>query len=464
MSRRIMSSNIVIFSKKTPYKILLYKTFCQSIALGSLALAISGCNSTSALKSSPTTPSITKTDIDQSTAAQHQNAVQAVSTDNAIATSEGINQVVTANNQFAITMYQQLNAQANQQSKNVFFSPYSLSSAMAMLYNAAKGETKQQIQQTFYYPELAILNPNSAALYQKLNKANPSYQFVSTNDLWIAQDLKPNQNYLDTVAIYYGNGVRSLDFKNSPEAVRLQINKTIADYTQQMIPTLMLPGSVSADTATVLTNAVYFKGDWQTPFNPSEKKPFHLFDGSTVNIDMMDKKANFAYVENEQTQVVKLPYKGEALSMLVILPKAKDQAALQNLVSRLSTEQIKQWTDSLVKREVMLNLPKFKLQQSYEMAPLLSNIGMPLAFGSQADFGLFSEQIAMKVNAVVHQAVVEVDETGTKAAAAAGISIMPMSLGYSTGRIEFTADHPFIFMIMDNESDAILFLGQVNKP
>lgn len=452
------------FNHLIPSPKMLSKILYRSLALSSLVVAISGCNSTYVSTSPADTAKVLKAGTDPSKSAAQQDAIQPVLTDDSVATPKGLNQVVTANNQFAIALYQQLNAQADQNNKNLFFSPYSLSSAMAMLYNAAQGETKQQIEQVFYYPKVATLNANSAALYQQFNKPNPDYKFVSANDIWIAQGLKPNKSYLDTLAHYYGSQVTNLDFKNSPEAARLKINATIADYTQQMIPALMSPSSISANTATVLTNAVYFKGDWQTPFNPSEKKLFSLFDGNTVTIDMMHNKADFAYTEDEHAQIIKLPYKGEALSMMVILPKAKDQAAMHNLSESLSTNQIEQWNKSLVKREVIVDLPKFKLQQSYEMTPLLSKMGMPIAFSSQADFSLFSDQIAIKVDAMVHQAVIEVDETGTKAAAATGVIIVPMSLGYSTNRIEFTADHPFIFVIKDNATGTILFLGQVNKP
>jgi len=179
---------------------------------------------------------------------------------------------------------------------------------------------------------------------------------------------------------------------------------------------------------------------------------------------MMHEQAPYAYTEDAQVQVVQLPYKGDELSMMVVLPKAKDKIAMQRVLNTLNAKQIRQWNSNLVKHEVILDLPKFKLEENYAMDSLLANMGMTKAFGSQANFGLFSKDLALSVDAIAHKAVIEVDEKGTKAAASTSISIVPMSLGYSTNTIKFKADHPFIFMIKDNKTDAILFLGQVNEP
>ena len=429
------------------------------LAISSLLLIVSGCDNT--IRNNTVS---TVTDMVTPSPQTLSNQVPLTEVKALISTPEGIAQVVTANNQFAIDMYQQINGQNKQADKNVFFSPYSLSTSMAMLYAAAEGETKAQIQRTFHYPSLNVLNPNSAALHEQFNKPNPNYQLATANDLWIQQGLRPNQNYLDTVQRYYSGKVTNLDFKNSPEPSRQTINKTIAKYTQQMIPEVLPASSIDADTVTVLTNAVYFKGDWKNTFAPSEKRPFNKFDGSIIDVDMMHEQAPYAYTEDAQVQVVQLPYKGDELSMLVVLPKAKDKIAMQRLVGTLSAKQISQWNSNLVNQEIILDLPKFKLEENYGMNSLLANMGMTKAFGSDADFGLFSQDLSLSVDAIAHKAVIEVDEKGTKAAASTSISIVPMSLGYSTNTIKFKADHPFIFMIKDNKTDAILFLGQVNEP
>ena len=168
-------------------------------------------------------------------------------------------------------------------------------------------------------------------------------------------------------------------------------------------------------------------------------------------------------MEDERVQVVELPYKGDELSMLVVLPKSKEAAAMQKLIANLSTAQINKWTERLESKEIFLNMPKFKLEQIYKMESILTEMGMPSAFKDKATFKLFDEPLAIKVDDVYHQAVVIVDEKGTEAAAATAIVAVEASAPINQP-VEFTADHPFMLMIKDNKTDAILFLGQVNKP
>ena len=447
-------NNQYVYEKSTS------KLIMGMFALGSL-IAMSGCNS-SLINSQPmqvvnNKPIASKTE----NASPLKTDKDYVAADDSAATADGISQVVSANNQFAIELYQQINKQPKQLDKNVFFSPYSLSTAMAMLYIAAEGETKQQIQKTFHYPPLAILNPNSAALYNQFNKPNPNYDLSTVNNLWMRQDLSPSQTYLDTVQRYYGGQVTNLDFKNSPESSRQIINKTIAKHTKQMIPELLAKGSIESSTATVLTNAVYFKSEWAKPFGvQGGTRPFHNLDGTMSSQEMMYKTAYFDYMENEHIQMVELPYKSNDLSMLIILPKSKEPAAIQKLVADLNSNQVSQWTKQLENQEIFLVMPKFKLQESYSMKPILANMGMPIAFDSRANYSLFNDKLPLKVDSVIHKAVVEVDEKGTVAAAATGIGVQ---LVMATHKAEITADHPFMFMIKDNKTDAILFLGQVNK-
>ena len=447
-------NNQYVYEKSTS------KLIMGMFALGSL-IAMSGCNS-SLINSQPmqvvnNKPIASKTE----NASPPKTDKDYVAADDSAATADGISQVVSANNQFAIELYQQINKQSKQLDKNVFFSPYSLSTAMAMLYIAAEGETKQQIQKTFHYPPLAILNPNSAALYNQFNKPNPNYDLSTVNNLWMRQDLSPSQTYLDTVQRYYGGQVTNLDFKNSPESSRQIINKTIAKHTKQMIPELLAKGSIESSTATVLTNAVYFKSEWAKPFGvQGGTRPFHNLDGTMSSQEMMYKTAYFDYMENEHIQMVELPYKSNDLSMLIILPKSKEPAAIQKLVADLNSNQVSQWTKQLENQEIFLVMPKFKLQESYSMKPILANMGMPIAFDSRANYSLFNDKLPLKVDSVIHKAVVEVDEKGTVAAAATGIGVQ---LVMATHKAEITADHPFMFMIKDNKTDAILFLGQVNK-
>ncbi|MGP4924595.1 serpin family protein [Psychrobacter faecalis] len=442
------------------YKKPAIKFSVGTLALGSL-LAIAGCNNSlvdnQLIKAAAEKPVVSKTE-NPSTPKTDKNYIAA---DDSASTPEGIKQVVNANNQFAIDLYQQINKQPAQSDKNIFFSPYSLSTAMAMLYAAAEGETKQQIQKTFHYPTPAILNPNSAALYNQFNKPNSNYDLSTVNDLWMRQGLSPNQTYLDTVKRYYGGQVTNLDFASRPEPSRQTINKTIANHTKQMIPELLPEGSIKSSTAAVLTNAVYFKSQWAQPLGlRGSTQPFYNLNGTITDTNFMYSIESFDYMEDERVQVVELPYKGDELSMLVVLPKSKEAAAMQKLIANLSTAQINKWTERLESKEIFLNMPKFKLEQIYKMESILTEMGMPIAFSNKADFSLFNDKLPLAVDSVIHKAVVEVDEKGTVAAAATSIVITPISASYNA---EFTADHPFMFMIKDNKTDAILFLGQVNK-
>lgn len=434
------------------YKNTLSTVSFSAIALSSLLVitGLSGCNNT----------------IRDEGVRDTRSTVRSTSAaDDSAATPEGVNQVVEANNQFALSMYQKISSEPSAANNNVFFSPYSLSTAVAMLHNAAEGETKQQIQKTFHYPELSILNPNSAALYNRFNKANTDYKLVTTNDLWVRQDLTPKPSYQDTVQRYYGSEVKSLDFMSQPEASRQAINQSIAEQTQQMIPELLLEGSIKPITVSVLTNAVYFKGDWRDRFWASYDQPFYKLDGTTTEAKIMYQKGFFGYNEDPKVQVVELPYKGDALSMLVVLPKSKDKSAMDSLIKGLTTDQLNQWATTLEQQTVRLHLPKFKMDENYKMKPLLANLGMPRAFAKVGEFKMFGNERDqdLVVDDIYHQAVIKVDELGTEAAAATGMLAEVVSAP-AKPPAEFNADHPFMFVIKDNKTGAILFLGQVNQP
>ena len=430
----------------------------SALAITSLVLGVSGCDN--AIKNNRT-GAVTGMVTPNQSAINHQAPPIEVMT--TVATPEGIKEVITANNQFAFDMYQQINGQPDQADKNVFFSPYSLSTAMAMLYTAAEGETKAQIQKTFHYPTPTTLNPNSAALYNQFNKPNPDHKLATVNDLWMQQGLTPTKSYIDTVQRYYSGQVTALDFEGSPDSARQTINKKIVEKTKQMIPELLPKGSIKSDTAVVLTNAVYFKGDWTLPFTAerTSAQPFYNAIGRASTVQMMQQQSYFSYYEDKHIQVVQLPYKGDDLSMLVVLPKFNHKLAMQQLTKSLSATKIKQWRSGLVRQEVDLQLPKFKLDARYQMKTLLADMGMPKAFNNGAEFNLYADGTPIKLDEVYHQAVVTVDEKGTEAAAAAGAVGMYVGMSYP---VEFKADHPFMFMIKDNKTDAILFLGQVNKP
>lgn len=371
--------------------------------------------------------------------------------------------VVEANNQFGIDLLQQLYRDGSKSNDNIFYSPYSLSTAMAMIYNAANGATQTQVKNTFHYPKLAVLQPGSAALHQTFNQASNSYRLTSSNDLWVQQGLIPKPDFIKAVTIYHGASVTSLDFKHNPEVSRQTINRYIASKTDNRIPSLLAKDSIRSDTTSVLTNAVYFKGEWQSPFTllNSQYEPFYTFHSKPANVHMMIGVKDVNYYEDSLMQMIELPYKGDELSMLMILPKAKDAQAMKTLVSGLSISTINDWLKQSSIKEISILMPKFKLANDYAMKPLLSDMGMPLAFTDKADFSLFNDTASLKIDNVFHQAVIEIDEKGTVAAAATGITVVPVMASYN---VEFIANHPFIFIIRDKRTNTFLFMGQLTEP
>ena len=375
---------------------------------------------------------------------------------------QGIKQVAEANNQFAIDMFQQLYKEDSKINDNVFYSPYSLSTAMAMIYDAAAGQTQAQIRQTFHYPELSVLHNSSAQLHQHFNQPNKPYRLMTNNGLWLQQDLQPNSAFINNVTSYYGAAITPLDFKNQPEASKNFINQKIANQTDDMIKELLPNDSIESDTVSVLTNAVYFKGDWTSPFRLEyQPETFYTFDQKNPKLTMMSGNRVINYFENDTVQMAEIPYKGDDLSMLVILPKDKTAQGLKRLVNDLSTTRINGWLANTSVEETAIKLPKFKLEKSYKMKDALSQMGMPIAFSNDADFNIFNNAAKLSIDGIFHKAVIQVDEKGTVAAAATGMDVV---LVMDSHTAELIANHPFVFIIRDKKTNTFLFIGQVSQP
>ena len=375
---------------------------------------------------------------------------------------QGIKQVAEANNQFAIDMFQQLYKEDSKINDNVFYSPYSLSTAMAMIYDAAAGQTQAQIRQTFHYPELSVLHNSSAQLHQHFNQPNKPYRLMTNNGLWLQQDLQPNPAFINNVTNYYGAAITPLDFKNQPEASRNLINQKIANQTDGMVKELLPNDSIESDTVSVLTNAVYFKSEWTSPFRLEyQPETFYTFDQKNPKLTMMSGNRVINYFENDTVQMAEIPYKGDDLSMLVILPKDKTAQGLKRLVNDLSTTRINGWLANTSVEETAIKLPKFKLEKSYKMKDALSQMGMPIAFSNAADFNVFNNAAKLSIDGIFHKAVIQVDEKGTVAAAATGMDVV---LVMDSHTAELIANHPFVFIIRDKKTNTFLFIGQVSQP
>lgn len=376
-------------------------------------------------------------------------------------TPQGVQTVVNANNQFAFDLYSELNK--NEQG-NIFYSPYSISAALAMTYEGAKGKTADEMKSVFHFPENEVLRPNFAKIYNDINKKDKSYQLNTGNALWAQQDYPFLQNYLTTVETYYGGKAANLDFIKEPEKSRQTINSFIEEQTNNKIKDLLPQGSIDSSIRLVLTNAVYFKGTWEWEFDKSDTidQDFKITPDNVVQVPMMhmkNDKARFNYADLEDLQILELPYKGNDISMLILLPKEN----LESIEPSLTSEKLSEWKNQMNEEKLTaVYMPKFEFDTKYSMKETLESMGMPTAFdSSSADFSGMTGQKDLFIDFVFHQAYVKVDEQGTEAAAATAVG---MTLTAMPQQNIFRADHPFIFIIQDKNTGNILFLGRVTDP
>ena len=383
-------------------------------------------------------------------------------------TESGMQEVVSANNEFAFDLYNEIKLE--KPSDNILFSPYSLSSAFAMVYEGAKENTKEEIKEVFHFPETNILRPNFAAIYNQTNALNKNYLLRTGNALWVEETFPLIKDYSKNVESYYGGKSVNLDFINKTEASRKTINDFISEQTNKKIPELIEQGILSPVTRLVLTNAIYFEGEWLVPFNKSHTKDL---DFKTDSLDIIkssmmvlkadaikDSKHNFKYADLNSLQILEFPYK-ENLVMTFILPS-------ENIASLgpITLEKYNSWKDGLENsnnRIEYISFPKFKFDTEYTLNEHLIKMGMPDAFNEQANFQGISKE-SLFISIVIHKAYIEVDEQGTKAAAATAVVMDLTSIGPPSYRTKFIADHPFLFLIEDNRTGEILFLGEVNNP
>ncbi|MCX6724448.1 MAG: serpin family protein [Candidatus Staskawiczbacteria bacterium] len=385
----------------------------------------------------------------------------AVFLDDSLATTEGVSSLVKANNQFAVDFYSKHSGDSN-----FFFSPYSVSGAMSMVYEGAKGDTSSQIASVFHLPDVKVLESSSAKIYNEINKAGKSYSLNTANALWAQKDYSFLPAYLQTVDKYYGGKLTNLDFVNNTENSRTTINKYIEDKTNNKIKDLIPQGAVDSYTRLVLTNAIYFKGNWQKQFAKADtrQEDFNVSSGKIVKADMMrltGEDTRFKYTENDDVQVLNLPYQGNDLSMTLILPKAGK--TVKDAEKYLSDQKLSGLKTDLQNTRIDIYIPKFKLETKYFMKNDMSDMGMPSAFSDAADFSGMTGSKDLKIGDVIHQAFVQVDEEGTEAAAATAV-VMTLNSAMPGTVKTFRADHPFLFVIQQNSTGNILFLGRLDNP
>jgi serpin B len=389
--------------------------------------------------------------------------------------------VVGGNNEFALKLYERLRSQEG----NLFFSPYSISTALAMTYAGARGQTASQMADVLCFPVeagkagklssdagvLPRLDPQELAsafgsLVKDLNVRGQKgvYKLDVANALWGQKGYGFRRQFLDFVEKYYGGRLNEVDFAGAAEKARQTINAWVEKQTNDKIKDLIAKGVLDSMTRLVLTNAIYFKGDWASKFDKdrTQNAPFTLSDGQKIDVPMMNQTKKFGYMATDTFQALELPYAKGELSMIILLPK--EMGGLGALEKSLTLKDLSQWLGVLGKREVVVSIPKFKLTSKFSLASVLKAMGMTDAFSRSADFSGMDGKRDLFISAVIHKAYVDVNEEGTEAAAATAVTMKLTSIGPGGRPPVFRADHPFLFLIRDNQSGSILFLGRVMNP
>ncbi|XP_061569376.1 leukocyte elastase inhibitor-like isoform X2 [Cololabis saira] len=374
-----------------------------------------------------------------------------------------------ANTSFSLDLLKTLGD--NDKTANIFYSPFSISSALAMVMLGARGNTAAQMSESLKTKDCKDdLHTSFGQLLSELNKPGTPYALSVANRLYGEQSYQFVEEFLGKTRTHYKAELESVDFMKSAEAARLNINSWVEKETQGKIKDVLVSGVVDAMTRLVLVNAIYFKGNWNKKFKESSTRDaqFRLDKGNSKPVKMMYQKTKFplTYIPEASCQILEMPYQGKELSMLIFLPNdiEDDTTGLEKLEKELTYENFVEWTrpDMMDEIEVQVGLPRFKMEEKYDMKNVLVSMGMVDAFDmSKSDFSGMSPANDLVLSEVVHKAFVEVNEEGTEAAAATAAIMM---LRCALPPASFVADHPFLFFIRHNPSNSLLFAGRYCCP
>ncbi len=368
--------------------------------------------------------------------------------------ADDIQTLARGNRMFAWNLYQQLRMKEG----NIFCSPYSVSTALAATYAGARGSTDTQMADVLHFTlkqeTLHAAFKALAAHFEKMGQQGAVTLNIA-NSLWIEKTFTLLQPFLELTQTYYAAKPFQVDFAKATDESRQKINAWVNEKTLKKIPELLQQGDIDLNTTLVLTNAIYFKGNWLNQFQTENTTdaPFWISLEKNISVPTMHQTGQFEYAENDMLQIAALPYVGEHLYIIVLLPNAQD--GLADLEVQLTEENVQKWLDMLHPEKIAVSLPKFTMRSRFDLLRTLNMMGMQ----DLSNFsGISPEGISM--TKVIHEAFVDVNEKGTEAAAATAVV-----MGRSLPRyIEFTADHPFIFFIFDTSSGSVLFLGRVMNP
>ena len=359
--------------------------------------------------------------------------------------------IASASNAFAFDFYRQIADEED----NHFFSPASIHTAFSILYEGARGETAGQLRDVFGMAEDGAARHQAVSdTMASLNRDDPHATLEMANSLWLAERLVPHARYVEVVRGTYAADIETVDFGDKIVTTDL-INGWAAEKTRDKIPKVLKPDDVDSSTLAAILNAIYFKGTWEVPFDPDDTRPGDFDTGNgTVQADMMHMVAPFDYAEHDGTQILRMPYVGDRLSMLVVLPPGRDGMAA--LEESLTVEVFEEWRQGMHETDIAVSVPKFETKTHYDLIPKLEDLGITLIFDG-GDFSGISDT-GMSVGKAVQDAYVNVNEEGTEAAAVTTITL------FDDEPPKFIADRPFLFFIQDDESGAILFMGKIMDP
>jgi serine protease inhibitor len=371
--------------------------------------------------------------------------------------------VAVADNDFGFRLLRTLNA--NGAATNLIVSPISVSQALTMTYNGARGSTKTAMARTLGIGAMndAQLNASNRQLLEALRKADPNARLEIANALWLREGLAVHPEFVALNKNYYGADVRSVDFAGDPQRATEIINAWVSRNTQGKIPSIV--GGLEPDTALVLTDAVYFKGGWSDVFDPHASKPYPFFgpDGKSATTPMMEQDGFYSYLETNDFQGIRLPYGNGQFAMYVFLPRAKN--GLAKLLKSLDQPHWTKWTKKFAASSYgTIVLPKFELRYGEKLNAVLEAMGMGVAFNKEGDFSGITRS-PIYISDVEHKIYVKVDEQGTEAAASTAVIMQLSSAIVGSGKpFSMVVDHPFVFAIAERGTGAILFVGTVVDP
>lgn len=367
------------------------------------------------------------------------------------------------NNLFAFDIF---NMVSKENDDNLVISPFSISTALAMTFAGARGETALEMARTLHF------NTNQEKFHPAFHQwlthiveaGEKSEQLSLANSLWPQKDYHFIPEYFELIERYYNSALYEVDYKGDREAIRNQINQWVAERTNDLIKELIKPGVLIEDTRLVLVNAIYFLAQWQIAFDENNTRDgrFNLADGNTVVTPLMYMKDHFHYFESERFQMLEMLYTGEDFSMVVVLPA--DGKGVDGLLAEFSAEDFSEAVDSMQRQEVEVFLPTFRIRSDFELEKIMASMGMPLAFSNRADFGAMTSENDLKIDKIIHQAFIDVKEEGTEAAAATAVVMIRKSAVVDPTWKQFRADRPFLYFIRNNKDNSILFMGKVMNP